>query len=1023
MFVCGIKPGSSDEEEEEDMMDILQKRREECERKARRGEMDPRLEFTFQLLIDGTGLPRHAIMDHVFEGNMLDDINQLFLPHMRNKLLWYYQDVEEVEQRPVIEGTKSRQQAQGKQPPPQITLKRKLFLSDGWDVKFTGVCIYMFRINVSKQLPEEGFHKDLFCGILNADKVGLVTAIERVMEYVYMNALAHPSSDGDEDETRFPIVKNQLLPGLRSFCSALKVCEEVCNQVNLFDDGQALMANLNDNNELKEMIKNPTTVTTLEERVSEWIKKIMEILSESEQLRREVDSSGPQDELEYWKKRGAQFSQLVSYLQSNEVQLTLTCLQLANSKIIKMWRDTDHKITFCYNEAKDNAKFIQAMEKCCHSLYLDDPVKIKDSILSLLQTVRLIHSVSQFYNTSERISSLMVKITNQMIETCKQYITCRFKETIWSQERNHVREKLIHCINLNKTYRDTYIFVKNQPFLPNTEQFSFSENYVFGKFDTFCKRLNKIISMFDLMDDYNHLFEKRMEGLLLGEDLEDAMHAFNEAKKAVTSCQYDYLDYRNNEFDKDYQSFEEKTNALRESIGNTIEVNFASVWETPQGIKFLTRFEKVSRKIQITKLNEKYDRVLKYSEKEVDKIMKMFKRQKDDPPLPRNYSPVAGRIKWARCLMYNMTETVESVCAHAVLRALPAAADMMRKYTATRSLITNYEETMKAVWMNQNLWDVDDSLNNTLLKIDDSGRITVNLDHTIKLLIRESDCLVKMGLELPIVCHSLYAKKNYFTLINDSLQFLLEDYLRTVRQVKLEVRPLLLPQVVRLSSLLLPGLRTVFWTSEDWKTFVDRANAAINSFDVLVTRVHDIYTNRIIYMLSGMQEVTLITLPEETPWSVEEFIENVESGCRTACVELNRKSLMVEEAVEEVLDLVKKAAHQVKPAEINPDFEFLIADDDTQSGSGAASTMNESTASGQQDWSAVWECFENPHRILSVPAGGLSKSMQEMVKNAVNEMRRYYSRKVVDVLIKVTRRALDVIIKHFSQDIDHVGKF
>lgn len=36
---------------------------------------------------------------------------------------------------------------------------------------------------------------------------------------------------------------------------------------------------------------------------------------ESEQLRRENDSSGPQDELEYWKRRGAQFSQLLTYLQ------------------------------------------------------------------------------------------------------------------------------------------------------------------------------------------------------------------------------------------------------------------------------------------------------------------------------------------------------------------------------------------------------------------------------------------------------------------------------------------------------------------------------------------------------------------------------------------------------------------------------------------------------------------------------------------------------------------------------------
>lgn len=42
---------------------------------------------------------------------------------------------------------------------------------------------------------------------------------------------------------------------------------------------------------------------------------------ESEQLRKENDSSGPQDELEYWKKRGARFSQIVMYLQDKEVFL------------------------------------------------------------------------------------------------------------------------------------------------------------------------------------------------------------------------------------------------------------------------------------------------------------------------------------------------------------------------------------------------------------------------------------------------------------------------------------------------------------------------------------------------------------------------------------------------------------------------------------------------------------------------------------------------------------------------------
>jgi Dynein heavy chain, N-terminal region 1. len=110
--------------------------------------------------------------------------------------------------------------------------------------------------------------------------------------------------------------------------------------------------------------------------------------------------------------------------------MTIQCLTLAKSKIIPVWKETDMKITYCFNEARDNAKYIQAMEHYCHSLYIDDPERMCQSILNLLQTVRLIHSVSKYYNTSERISSLMVKITSQMIETLKLYITCRGKDPI-----------------------------------------------------------------------------------------------------------------------------------------------------------------------------------------------------------------------------------------------------------------------------------------------------------------------------------------------------------------------------------------------------------------------------------------------------------------------------------------------------------------------------------------------------------------------------------------------------------------
>lgn len=181
-----------------------------------------------------------------------------------------------------------------------------------------------------------------------------------------------------------------------------------------------------------------------------------------------------------------------------------------------------------------------------------------------------------------------------MIETCKSYITYRGKETIWSQDRSLVSTKLTNCIKLNHIYRETYYSVRGQPFIPNQTPFGFSENFVFGKFDTFCERLSKILSMFNLIDDYNHLFERRLEGLLLGEALEEAMHTFEEAKKIILSKKYDYLDHRNADFNADYQMFMEKTDTLKESVGAMIESNFDSVWETPQCIRFLVRFEKVS---------------------------------------------------------------------------------------------------------------------------------------------------------------------------------------------------------------------------------------------------------------------------------------------------------------------------------------------------------------------------------------------------------------------------------------------
>lgn len=71
------------------------------------------------------------------------------------------------------------------------------------------------------------------------------------------------------------------------------------------------------------------------------------------------------------------------------------------------------------------------------------------------------------------------------------------------------------------------------------------------------------------------------------------------------------------------------------------------------------------------------------------------------------------------------------------------------------------------------------------------------------------------------------------------------------------------------------------------------------------------------------------------------------------------------------------------------------------------------TGEAQPDWSTVCEFFNNPFVLAAYE---LPPTVYTLANSAVKEMRRYYSRKVIDVLIKITRQSIDALRKKFSQE-------
>lgn len=167
-------------------------------------------------------------------------------------------------------------------------------------------------------------------------------------------------------------------------------------------------------------------------------------------------------------------------------------------------------------------------------------------------------------------------------------------------------------------------------------------------------------------------------------------------------------------------------------------------------------------------MQDKYQRILKYSEKEVQRILTLFRKQRDDPPLPRTFSPIAGRIKWCRALLCHLTELVSSVTSHTVLCKLPATKDLENKYSSVKNILTEYEKEMVDIWLDQDVAVADVALLQPVLALQ-HDRLYVNLHPTIPLLIREATCLAKMDIELPIVAATLFTKQQHFYTIQDSL--------------------------------------------------------------------------------------------------------------------------------------------------------------------------------------------------------------------------------------------------------------
>ncbi|XP_013370435.1 PREDICTED: dynein heavy chain 5, axonemal isoform X2 [Chinchilla lanigera] len=962
------------------------------EKEAKRAHLDGRHDYLFAIVASCLDLNKSEVEDAILEGNQIERIDQLFTAGGLRHLMFYYQDVEVAETGKV--GA-----------PGGVTLvsgkvkKPKVFVTEGKDVALLGVCVFFIRVDSSKAITPENIHREVSFNMLDTADGGLLNSVRCLLSDVFIPALRASSHGWGELEglQDAPSIRQEFLNSLEGFVSVLSGAQESLKEkVNLQKCDILELKTLKEPVDYLMLASNPEILEKVEDCMKVWIKQTEQVLAENNQLRKEADDVGPRGELEHWKKRLSKFNYLVDQLKSPDVRDVLAVLAAARSKLLKTWRETDVRITDAANEAKDNVKYLYTLEKCCDPLYSNDPISMIDAIPTLISAIKMIYSISQYYNTSERVTSLFVKVTNQMISACKAYITNDGAASIWSQPQDVVVEKILSAIKLKEEYQRCFHKTKQRLRQnPSEKQFEFSEMYIFGKFETFHRRLAKIMDIFTTLKTYSVLQDSNIEGL------DDMVTKYQYIITTIKKKEYNFLDQKKMDFDQDYEEFCKQTNDLHNELQKFMDISFEKIQDTNQALSMLKKFERLD--IPNLGIDDKYRLILENYGADIDMISKLYMKQKHDPPLARDQPPIAGKILWARQLFHRIQQPMQLFQEHPTVLRTPEAKPVIRSYNRVARVLLEFEVLYHRAWLQQ-IEGIHIGLEASLLvKAPGTGELFVNFDPQILILFRETECMSQMGLEVSPFAATLFQKRDTYKKNFSNMKMMLAEYQRVKSQIPPAVEQLMVPHLAKVDEALQPGLAALTWTSLNIESYLENTFAKIKDLELLLHRARDLIEFRIDAVLEDMGSIPLCQLPQVEPLACEEFLQMTKDLCVNGAQILYFKSSLVEEAVNELINMLLDVEENEKASnEHNVDSKTKTSAK-REEGSPDAVTSSPNSGGGP----------------LPSPAVTRKKKETEMLEEEACELLSHFNHQNVDALLKVTRNTLEAIRKriHSSRSI------
>lgn len=357
----------------------------------------------------------------------------------------------------------------------------------------------------------------------------------------------------------------------------------------------------------------PDRVHLVELHFTRWLRQMQKVITQGQQLQQDPPDVGPHNELEYWQQQLARYTSIVEFVSSKPFLHHLECMVQSKSKLVAHWRRIDNQLSAALNVARDNVRYVGSLFPYWDPLYRCSPERMHDYLKSLLVSLRSVYMTSRYYNTSDHISSFLVKATNQLTTACKSYLTEHDQVPIFEQNSATFMQKIDACERLLAHYRAIYFETLNG--MPSALRWDCSPQFLFGVMDMFRRRVQMIKQVIEIKVTYAVLDRIRISGM----DTFERM--LKEAHDRMVTRPYPMLDHRVKTFDRDYLVWNDEVEKAEHQMQQFVKQTVEPIETTEGKLLVLKRFDRLQ--LECLCMDRRYLDVFKLFEKELVELKDM----------------------------------------------------------------------------------------------------------------------------------------------------------------------------------------------------------------------------------------------------------------------------------------------------------------------------------------------------------------------------------------------------------------